>query len=504
MGAKDQGIIKVVSGFFRHGLLLLSVFCTVLLVTLAITLASTKQYASTMKVLVQNTREMETVSSSRDTPVQPSGTTSTVDARVNSEIELLSDTDLMEHLVTFRSTLLPSDGVAPEPGSKQMARAIAKMVGRFDFEPVKKSDVFTITYTDRSPELAQQVLRELERTYLEKHAQLSRPTGAYGFFNREATAYDKQLMDAEQRLARFQNDNEFVALSKEKAALADNLHLLEVTVLDEQAQLESASSRLKSLKDQLSHLGERLTTVITSTPNQQGAQNLIAALTELENRRVHLAGNFLPNDRTVVELDQQIEITRNALQDLRDHEAKQTSTDNNPTVMTLKQQVEDLLVQRAGIGESFRVHESQVADYRRRLERLQQITPENDRLEREVAETRGMNQSVSEKRDAARVGDLLDVGQFGNIAVAQQPTFSRQHVKPRLSTNLLLGAVSGIFLCIATLLLIESTRSTVLTPRDLEEISNAPILATVPESVVLTKPSWRRSGAFDGSELRSV
>ena len=497
MSTQQQGLVTLIGGLFRHRTLLLWIFLGTILLTLLVTLTMKKQYASEMKVLVQNTREIGAVSSNREASSQGSGENNDTDARVNSEIELLSDSDLMEHLVQYRSTLLPEEGPAPAPGSKLMARAIGHMVGRFDFEPVKKSAVFTITYIDISPETAQKVLRELERTYLEKHVKLSRPAGAFTLFSDQATAYDRRVGKAEERLVNFQDENQFISLEKDKAALDDNLHTLEVTTLAEQAQLQSLNGQIKTLNGRLHASEERITTVITSTPNQQGIQNLIATLVDLQNRRIHLSTNFRSNDRNIVDLDEQIRSTEAALDELRGRNGTQTSTDNNPTVLELRRQVEDLLVQRSGVTESLRVHQAQEDDYSKRLTRLRQITPENNQLERELADMRGMNQSISEKRDSAQVEDLLDAGEFGNIAVAQQPTFSRQHVKPRLSVNLLLGGVTAVFLCAAALLLLESTRSTVLTAMDLENFAEAPVLATVPESQGLRdalSSRWTPSG----------
>ena len=484
MSTNQQSTVSIIGAVFRHRRLLISLFLLTLLLTLFLTLRQKKQYASQMKVLVQNSREMAVVSSKADAAQTIGSGADSIDARVNSEIELLSDQDLMEHLAIYRSKQLGEP--VPASGSKQMALAAGGVAGRLDVQPVKKSNVITLVYLDTSPELAQHVLGELERFYLEKHVQLSRPAGTFQFFNGEATNYGKQLSQAEKQLADFRTQNQFVALDKEKGALDDNLHGLETTSLNEEAQLRSLTSQVAELTVRLKRSQERITTNITSTPNQQGAQQLVGAITELRNRKITLLERFKPNDRLVQEIDEQIRNTEDSLSDLRSHDATATSTDNNPTVLNLRQQLESLDIQRAGVAESLRIHHLQQASYQERLDHLQQITPENDALERQVTEMRGMDQSISDKRDAAKMEDLLDAGQFGNVAVAQQPTLSRQHVKPRLSVNLLLGAVTGIFLCTALLLVLESTRTTVLSPADLEQLSDAPLLATVPEHAGLS------------------
>ncbi len=479
MSTDQQGTVRIVGAIFRHRKMLAWVFLLTVLFALVSTLLQKKQYASHMKVLVQSTRETAVVSSQANAGQNLGSGADSMEARVNSEIELLGDEDLLEHLVLYRSKLAKEP--APDPGSKQMAFAVGGLAGRLGIDPVKKSNVIAISYIDTSPELAQEVLQELERAYLEKHVQLSRPAGTSKFFTGEASNYNQQLAGAEKQLADFRTQNQFVALDKEKAALDDNLHTLEVESLTDEAQMRSATSQLVELTNRLHALQDRITTIVTNSPNQQGIQTLIASLTDLRNRRITLLARFKPTDRLVTEVDDQIQNMEDALSDLRTKELTTTSTDNNPTAMLLKQQMETLQIQRAGYAENLRVHRLQQADYQQRLDHLEQITPENDSLERQVAEMRGMDQSVSDKRDAAKMEDLLDAGQFGNVAVAQSPTFSRLHVKPRLSVNLILGALTGVFLCAAVLLLVESTRATVLTPADMEDISEAPVLATIPE-----------------------
>ena len=479
MSTSQQGTVTIVGAIFRHKVLLASIFLLTLLFTLVNTLTQKKQYASHMKVLVQNARETAVVSSQANAGENLGSGADSMEARVNSEIDLLGNEDLLEHLVAYRSKLRGEP--VPEIGSRQMAGATGGMAGRLTAEPVKKSNVIALTYIDLTPELAQKILQELERFYLEKHVQLSRPAGTSQFFTGEASSYHQQLAGAEKRLADFRTENQFVALDKEKVALDDNLHALEVSSLADEAQLRSVTGQLNELNSRLRALQDRITTVIVSSPNQQGVQTLFASLTDLRNRRITLLARFKPNDRLITEIDDQIHNMEDALADLRAKDAVTTSTDNNPASLALKQQLETLQIQRAGLAEGLRIHHLQQQDYQERLDHLQQITPENDTLERQVTEIRGLDQSVSDKRDAAKMEDLLDAGQFGNVAVAQAPTLSRQHVKPRLSVNLILGAVTGFFLCAAALLLLESTRSTVLTPADMEGISDAPVLATVPE-----------------------
>ena len=70
MNNNQQGVLNLIGGLFRHRTLLLSLFFGTLLLTLGITLMMKKQYASEMKVVAQNTRDIEAVSSSKENTTQ--------------------------------------------------------------------------------------------------------------------------------------------------------------------------------------------------------------------------------------------------------------------------------------------------------------------------------------------------------------------------------------------------------------------------------------------------
>src|SRR5438270_9836169 len=145
------------------------------------------KYESEMKLLVNNERQ--------DLIISPQDDKNTVHAqemaeiRLNSEIELLKSADVLKQVVL-------KTGLSHEPGTVRAAggpspiyldRAVRSLSRHLEIAPVKKSDIITVSYRAKSPELANSVMTRLADTYLGMHLQAhGTPPGSFHFFNEQA------------------------------------------------------------------------------------------------------------------------------------------------------------------------------------------------------------------------------------------------------------------------------------------------------------------------------
>ena len=480
MVASNDGLIaKLPSSIFRHKKLLLSIFVGVLALVVLYLVVAKKQYASSMTIAVQNTRATQEVSSVAASPQGSGSSADELESHVNSEVELLTSDDILQHLVLFRSAML-RDGAAPAPGSVEMSLATARLSRRIEIDPVKKSAIIDVTYRDYTPQLAQAVLQQLEQEYLKKHVLLQRAAGTSDFFGRETDSAVSQRRQAEQTLADFQAANGFVSLDKEKDLLAVSLDQAKGAVLQDSVDLASITNQVNDLKRRLVSTPSRLLTSQRTSPNQYVLQQLVSQMTELKNRRITLSLRYVSTDRVVQEVDQQIASTQATIDAVNNSVEK--TEDNNPSWLAMDLQLKTQQVALAGAAARLGKHQSEAQFYNDRLSHLQAITATNNQLEARAREAVANQQGLTEKRDAARVDDLLDQGRFGNVAVALSPTFSYAVVKPQKVLDIALGLLTAIFLCVTAAVILELSRDTMFTPGELEAMVGIPVLATVPET----------------------
>ena len=147
-------------------------------------------------------------------------------------------------------------------------------------------------------------------------------------------------------------------------------------------------------------------------------QQLISQITDLKNRRITLSERFVPTDRVMRELTEQLASTQATLDQITSHPVIENSEDNNSSWMSLDLQLKEQQVTLAAVTARLAEHQRQAQQFGDRLNHLQQITATNNALEQRAQEATTNQLSLTAKLDAAKVDDLLDVGRFGNVAIA--------------------------------------------------------------------------------------
>ncbi len=474
-------MVKIVDAAFRFRIWLLAIFISVVSITVAVTFLTTRQYASTMQIVVRDAREKPLVVADKATPESsPDSSQELIESHAEAEFELLSADDIMQRAVMFRAKLVPG-APNPEPGSQEMAKEIRKMSGRLKITPVRKTPVIDVTYRDVTPEAAQQVLQEVQRADLEKHLKVLRPSGTSKVFSDLAHAYDERLASAERQLASFQIQNKFLSLSGEKDSLSKDHDATRSALLQEQTALATDLAQVAALHSALQKTPSRIPTTARETANSYSMQQVTGVLVDLVNKRTQMLTRYQPTDRLVTELDKQIADTDARLQKLRNDPTVEKDTDNNPVWLQTQEQLASANVAAAASMAKTRALAGQLTKIEDRMNQLGNITADNDHLERTVEALKENQKLYSDKLDSEMLEDELDRDKLGNIAVAMEPTYSRYPVSPKIPLNMALGFLTATALCGMFLFMIESNRGTFYTPSELTAGVGIRALATIPE-----------------------
>src|SRR5207244_741730 len=81
-------------------------------------------------------------------------------------------------------------------------------------------------------------------------------------------------------------------------------------IMKSEAAGDETPNRINLVEQQITVLPKRVVTQSRSLPNQYSAERLNTMLGEMQNRRTQLLTKFRPDDRLVLELDEQIRTTR--------------------------------------------------------------------------------------------------------------------------------------------------------------------------------------------------
>ena len=480
-GSNSISLRDGAGAIFRRKALVLLTFLTVMLGTAIVTFLVPNKYESRMKILVKNQR-VDVAITPEATAGAPSVESEVSESQINSEIELLTSRDLLTQVVTecglakFEKNWFGQE--SPEP--VRVETAATRLSKDLIIAPVKKANIISISYSANSPELSATVLKRLGDLYLEKHLKLHHPTGASDFFKDKADEYESQLKQSENRLADFQQSNNLVVLSQQKELTLQRTAEAKAKLLESDAAYNEATNRIKRVEQQLAATAPRVTTQSRQLPNQYSAERLNTMMVELQNRRTQLLTKFRPEDRLVREVDEQIRTTREALTKAEQKTAVEEATDLNPLRQTLETELSRAKLDQTGAQARRDTLTGQLQQYEGSLKKLESDTTKHNDLQREVKEAEENYQLYAKKREEARIADELDRQKITNVSVAEAPVAAQLPSSPNRPLNLVLGFCLAGLLTLGSVFSAELLSDTVYTPRQLEALTGAPVLATVP------------------------
>lgn len=466
-----------IEGFFRRKRLFFWTVSATLLTTILVTLLTPKQYASEMKFLVQNTRGNVVVTPERTNSASaPSDVT---DTQVNSELEILHSHDVIDAIAD--PEWATDFGNQRNPRMvRRHGKLLAAFEKRFRTETVLRTNIINVSILADTPEKAKDDLEHLSAAYLAEHRRLQRPGGASGFFASEAERIRKDWDAASQKLVNFQRGHQLLSLSNREAALEVRIVEHERDLFATDATLKEMDARLSGSSRRLDDLPMRQTTEEKVLPNPESLGHLNTLLVELENRRTALLTNYKPDDRAVRELDQQIATTNAALSDAARMSSHEETTDVDPAWQQLHKDYVETDIGRQQTEAHRASITSELDELKQELASLQGLTVEFNNLEAQANRLKENYELYAQKRDQAQIEDAMDEQKLLNVTIAQQPTLSYEVARPKRLANILLGAVTSIFLGFCAVYFLEICRNTIATPRELDAFSRFPLLAAVP------------------------
>src|SRR5271163_2624804 len=358
---------ELAATLFRRPRLVATSFGVVLLATMLLVVFSAR-YESHFKVLLRRGRYDPVVSSQPASPMDFTRPDIT-EEELNSEVELLSDEDLLKQVVKMAG-LLPAD----TPDSERPAaieHAVRKLARRLDVESLKKSNLIQVSYKDTSPERAARVLSALSTLYVQRHTNLQRPPGEIQFFDQQTAAYEKRLHQSEAELVNFTRNRGVVSASLERDIALQKLGEADAANRQIDQDRVETERRISSLQEQIKSFPSRSVTLKRWADNPEVLEKMKTHLLELQLKRTELLSRFEPTYRLVQEVDQQVadtqaSIAAEALTPVRDE-----TTDKDPNYEWARMELEKAQVQWDGLQARQSDAAAQVVSLRRSAQQMQ-------------------------------------------------------------------------------------------------------------------------------------
>jgi len=469
---------------FRQKRLLLISFVLILLVVL-VSGALTPTYKAEMKILVRRERMDPIVTSQQSAPAQVVQGEIT-ESELNSEVELLNSQDLLRKVVIANNLQSKQRSwrtwFAKSSEEVAIAKAVRQLARSLQAEPLRKTNMISVSFQSSDPDLAAGVLNSLAGLYLEKHLQLHRPKGEFTFFDRETEHLRRGLDTAENRLTDFTRQQGVVSAPLERDLTLQKASELEASLTQTQAAIAETERRIQTLEQQAASIPPRATTQLRTSDNPQLLQQMKSTLLTLELKRTELLSKFEPAYRPVQELEKQISETRAAIAGEQNAPIRDETTDQNPPYEWVKSELAKAQTDLSGLKARAAANQAALVRYRGSARTLQEAAVVQQDLVRTAKTEEESYLLYLRKEEEARINDALDRGGILNVAIAEQPIVPALPARSFWLYGLLsvfLAGTGSVGLAFVSDFLDPSFRN----PDEVVAFLESPVLASLPKNV---------------------
>jgi uncharacterized protein involved in exopolysaccharide biosynthesis len=345
--------------------------------------------------------------------------------------------------------------------------------------------MISVRYASPDPKLSKQVLEALSQAYQEKHLAVRRAPGTRQFFVEQSTQASKELQAIKDRLMEFGAQNGTVSASAEKDAVLAKVAEFESLGRQANAAVAEASARLNALQLERARTPARHVSSITTGDASGFTQEMQSKIAALELKRTELLQKYTPQYRLVVEIDEQIAQTKSALENARKSSLKQETTEENPTMRWLENEISRVRTEHQALNARSQALQAALSRYRAEAQMLGAADLEQSALLREMKAAEERYALYQRKEEEARISDALDRTRISNVAIVQAATLpfepmSRQSVM-WLGLAFVVGLIFALSVAFTKDLIAASMR--IRTPDELQTAQgDVPVLAWVPDT----------------------
>ena len=387
---------------FRRKLLIATVFTLVVASGLAATLLITPKYEAKMSVLISRNRSDAQISPGEKTPdVLPADIS---DEIFNSELELIkngeviagaiADLDLTNNQSPSASGNLrqrvklavydffgKSDNSADEFAPDKM---MSRVMNNLDVEPIKKSRIIKVNYTDTDAARAKLTLEKIYERYVGLHNRLNEKPATTTVFGEQSDEFERKLNHSTDALKRFDQTN---GVTGAESGVQNELLLKQLSAIESQAdqtrtEIAETEQRIRVLKEKITAQPENLQTGSTSK-YVAALDRMKDELVQLNQEKTKLLQKYKPNARFVVEVEERIQNLKRAISEETANPPQERSFALNDLRRRLESDLSNAQISLAGLRSREKDLTTQVAAQRIEAARLNGKGIERTRLERE-------------------------------------------------------------------------------------------------------------------------
>ncbi len=503
----------------KRKLLILSVFLLVVISGMIATFLITPKYEATMSILVSRDRI--------DPQISPSDKNSDItqtaisDEEFNSELELVKsievikgaviELDLINNQIPKQDTWLsnlrgkikssiygfPVSAKAEKTGDSDkekssennfaVEKTVNRVAGNLDVEPIKKSRIIKVSYTDTDPLRARETLEKIYQKYVELHVQINDKPQAGQVFNEQTDKFNQKLSLATNALKTFDVKNGVTGaeIGTQRELLLKQFYDAQAQISATQTEIGETEKRIIDLKEKIASQPERIQT--GSVSKYVGAlDRMKEELVGLEQQRTQLLQKYQPNSRFVRENGERIERLKKDIAEETANPPQERSFALNDLRRRLESDLANAQTNLPALKQREKTLSLQTAKLSSEVVSLNGKSIERDNLERRRTINEEAYLLYQKKARESEISQVLNKEQVVNFAVVDPPRTDGEQKNPKPLLNFLVLVIVGTAAGFAGAIVWEKLTAPendydlIISAHEIERRLALPLLASVP------------------------
>jgi uncharacterized protein involved in exopolysaccharide biosynthesis len=390
---------------------------------------------------------------------------------------------ILDEPATTKSTLdsLDSLPLTHDIDIADRYRAIEQVCDAVSVYSPRNSSVIALRYTDRSPELAQQVTAAMLETYMAEHVRINRTAGSREFFVEQTRLMSEKWDDAAARLRDAKNALGVTDINAQRGLLQAEHSRLGEQLVQETASLAAAQSRIDELKGMSAQLPERIVATQEQGHSSEAFDAMREKLYELELRQHEMLAKFTDEHPQAIAIRGQVDEAREILAGQEERRTRSVMA-VNPAREKVEQDLRT--AQASAKAQATKVEKltEELVKLQERVERLNASDVELAKLQQEVSVAEKNYLAHSERLDQARIDGALEEQRISNVNIIQPASFEPKAASPRNGMVAAMGLAVAVLGSLVIVIVGEQSDRRLRTAGDVEEQLDLPVLASLPHA----------------------
>jgi uncharacterized protein involved in exopolysaccharide biosynthesis len=336
-----------------------------------------------------------------------------------------------------------------------------------------------ISFIGKDPKRAARMVNSITDVYIEHHNEVYGREGLKHFYDRQLKRLAKQMKGSQNRLKQFMTKHSIIDLEQE-------MRILNQDVMEQDKSLKAHRAKIAATKRKLIEVEQQ----VASTPQQiPFAEEYLSnptlltfrsKLAELEVERYRLLEQYMPSDRRVQDVEEQIGNLKGRAKAEQERVLNKQTVRHNDLYaelvrnrMSLQTLLADATAREPALADRLETSRTRLADLRNTRFAL-------DNLKQEAEQKQYSYDLYWKKQEEARVTEAMVNQSMVNVSVVDRAVPPLEPINGVLAP-LLLGIIGGLALATATAVAVEFLNRRLRFEEEVERYLELPVLAVIPD-----------------------